>query len=96
MVNKKTVTKKKWTFYENAICCYVYKEYFIINKSIDLKGAIDKIDKIFRNSIPRTSIKQKMQNIKEIMNSKGLKDTFPMTSRPHYSKDNKEAFDIII
>lgn len=89
--------KKKWTFYEDVICCYVYKEYFVTGKSTDLKDVIDKIEAMFQiqSSKKRNSIKQKLQNIKALMKLRGQNASFPVASRSNYSKQNKIAFDIV-
>ena len=97
-VKKKTTQKKKhWSFCENVICCYVYKEFFVINGSSNVKNAIDKVNKIFKKRPkPVNSIDQKFKNIKMLMNSSGRSDTFPRAARANFSKANKAAFDIVM
>ena len=95
-VKKKTLKKQKWSFHEDVICCYVYKEYFIISKSDDVKAAIGKVKKLFQNNKKDTSIDQRFKNIKMLMNNRGKSDTFPRVPRANYSKSTEAAFDLVI
>lgn len=96
--NRKTSVNKrqKWSFYEDVICCYVYKEYFIINRSTNVKDAINKVKILFKNNKKDTSIDQRLKNIKELMNKNGRSDTFPLVPRTNYSKQTEQAFNLVI
>lgn len=83
-------TYHDWTFEENYICCYEYITNFIIGKTseyIVLQKLKDKL-----KDITESSLRMKMQNIKQIVIEKNLLDNSCMRPLPNFSKENLLAF----
>lgn len=89
----------KWTYGENLLCCEVYiKNYVINNTVLSLKEAINEVLK----AAPRFkggkegSVRQKLQNIKQLCIEHKVDDSFTYKAQAHYSKDNIKAFEEVL
>ncbi len=88
--------KHRWTFEEDQLCCKRYLEYYVINKSgMDVSRFIMVLQKE-HPSIKPSSLKMKVQNIKQILIEKGIKDTLDSSPLANYSQQNIRAMDVVL
>lgn len=89
----------KWTYGENLLCCEVYiKNYVINNTGLSLNEAVKEVLK----AAPRFkggkegSVRQKLQNIKQLCEKYKINDNLNAGAQVHYSKDNVKAFEEVL
>jgi hypothetical protein len=83
--------KHRWTVEEDQLCCSRYLAYFVVNKSsMDVSQFINVLQKE-PPSIKPNSLKMKVQNIKQILIEKGIKDTLVLSPLAKYSQQNMRA-----
>lgn len=83
--------KHRWTSAEDKYCCQSYIEYYVMNKSsMDAATFVGMLQKTLPD-IQRSSLKMKVQNIKQIVAELGIKDTLLCSPLRNYSMQNKNA-----
>lgn len=88
--------KHRWALDEDLKCCRMYLEYFVLNKSsMDIGQFISLLEKELPNIQPN-SLKMKVQNIKQILNEKGFKDTLETSPLSNYSQQNLRAMKVAL
>ncbi len=89
------MAKHIWSKEENIICCLsCVSEYVIKKNGCDPFEFIEKLHSIFiaiGSDIPFSSIRMKMQNIKQLFIELDVENNLRINELEHYSKDNKEA-----
>ncbi len=84
--------RKDWSYYEDEACCKFYIENFIVSQSdMSLQEAV----RILSSKIDRakSSIRMKLQNIKQIVIEKGIVDSLNVSPLSNYSSQNLAAFE---
>lgn len=84
--------RKDWSYYEDEICCKFYIENFIISqRDMSLSEAV----RILSSKMTRakSSIRMKLQNIKQIVIEKGIFDSLDVSPLSNYSSQNLAAFE---
>ncbi len=92
-VTKNNNKKISWEYAEDFYCCWKYIEIFIDQKKkVSAKAVAEKIQAAVYNH-NKTSIRDKLLNIKSIMQNKGVEDSLQETPLPHKSNNNIKAMD---
>ncbi len=88
--------KHCWTVEEDRLCCRRYLEYYVVSKySMDVSQFITALLKELPNVKPN-SLKMKVQNIKQILIEKGIKDTLTLSPLANYSQQNMRAMAAVL
>lgn len=88
--------KHRWTVEEDRLCCSRYLEYYVVSKcSMDVSQFIAVLQKELPNIKPN-SLKMKVQNIKQILIEKGIKDTLTLSPLANYSQQNMRAMAAVL
>ena len=87
--------KIPWSYYEDELCCKLYIENFIINQN---NMSLTEFVKLLSSKINRseTTLKMKVQNIKQIVLEKNIIDSLQTSPLAHYSPQNLVAFENLI
>jgi hypothetical protein len=86
----------RWTLDEDLKCCRMYLECFVFNKiSMDIGQFVSLLEKELPNIQPN-SLKMKVQNIKQILHEKGLKDTLMTAPLANYSQQKLKAMNVAL
>ena len=86
----------RWTMDDDMTCCLMYLEQVKFNN-----GSSWEYHDLLHNlqlelpHIPKSSLKMKLQNIKQLCIESGLKDGLRISPLENYSVQNKRAFDAI-
>ena len=85
-------TRHRWTYKENALCCRVCLDEYVIYKSHeDINETTNKLSKELPD-IKISSIKMKIQNIKFLFEEYGIENTLNTQYLSSCSAMNREAF----
>ena len=88
--------KHRWTVEEDRLCCKRYLEYYVVSKcSMDVSQFITVLQKELPNIKPN-SLKMKVQNIKQILIEKDIKDTLTLSPLANYSQQNASAMAVVL
>lgn len=88
--------KHSWTYDEDMYCCQKYYEYYVVNK---MRTDIDEFVAMLNIDLPnikRSSLKMKIQNIKQIALDLNLEDTLRCGPLKNYSNQNYLAMKEVI
>ena len=88
--------KHRWSFEEDRYCCEKYIERYVVSNS-DL-SASDFVRELSSKlmEIKPTSLRMKVQNIKQILIEKQISDSLKISPSANYSKQNLVAMDSIL
>ena len=93
---KKSSGKHSWSYDENKYCCEKYFNYFVINKfEISASNFINELC-LEMPDISYGSMRMKVQNIKQILFEKGIKDSLKIKPLCNYSTDNFKALENVL
>lgn len=88
--------KHAWTLDEDLFCCKACVRYFVIEKNhIPINDLVQELATKLPN-IPSSSIRMKVQNIKQLMEESGIDNTLDIKPLANYSKKNERAMKIAL
>ena len=88
--------KHRWTFDVDKICCEKFVERYVVDQSdMDITSFV----RLLQQELPdiqSTSLKMKIQNIKQIVLEIGIKDTLASKPLSNYSLQNQKAMTAVL
>ena len=88
--------KHRWSFEEDRYCCEKYIEFYVIQKSDTSASDFVRILASALGDIKPTSLRMKVQNIKQIMIEKHIPNSLQISPSANYSKQNLSALEIVL
>ena len=88
--------KHRWSFEEDRYCCEKYiKRYVVSNSDLSASDFVRELSSILMEIKP-TSLRMKVQNIKQILIEKQISDSLKISPSANYSKQNLVALERVL
>lgn len=88
--------KHRWSLEEDTYCCETCVKYYVAEKSnMPVEVLVKELSEHFPN-ISTTSLRMKIQNIKQILEEEGIENSLHIGPLSNYSQQNKKAMQNVL
>ena len=82
----------RWTYFEDELCCKEYFNTYVVEKfPMPLSVFAGRLS-LKLPDVPESSLRMKVQNIKQLSLNAGIKDSLLAKPLPNFSQQCKDAF----